>query len=68
VGWLYVVPDAGKGSTPNVMAAFTCAVHDRQSATHQDYYRGDNQQRGFHRSWSAEANRSLMYRVIMNAR
>jgi hypothetical protein len=37
------VMDGGKGPTPSVMAAFTSAVHDRQSATHQDYYRGDDQ-------------------------
>ena len=45
-GRLYVM--AGKGTTPSVMVAFTSAVHDRQSAAHEEYYRGDNQQRGFH--------------------
>jgi len=43
VGWLYVVLDTGKGATPSVMAAFACAVHDRQSAAHQEYYRGGDQ-------------------------
>jgi hypothetical protein len=41
MGWFYVVPDAGKGTTPDVMAAFTRVVHDGQPAARQKYYRGD---------------------------
>jgi hypothetical protein len=37
------MPDGGKVATPSVMAAFTCAVHDRQSAAHQKDYRGHDQ-------------------------
>jgi hypothetical protein len=43
VGWPCVMPDGGKGPTPSMMAAFASAVHDRESATHQDYYRGEDQ-------------------------
>jgi hypothetical protein len=40
-GLAYVVPDAGKGTTPDVMVAFTCVVHDGKPAARQKYYRGD---------------------------
>jgi hypothetical protein len=41
MGWLYVVPDAGKGTTPDVVTAFTCAVHDGQSAAQENYHGGN---------------------------
>jgi hypothetical protein len=47
--WLYVLPDAGKRTTPDVTAAFTRTIHDCESAARQKYYRGYNQ-KGFHNS------------------
>jgi hypothetical protein len=41
--WLYVLPDAGKRTTPDMTAAFARTIHDCKSAARQKYYRGDNQ-------------------------
>jgi hypothetical protein len=38
-----MVPDAGNGSAPGVMATLARAVHHRQRTARQEYYRGDNQ-------------------------
>ena len=38
-----MVPDAGNGSAPGMMATLARAVHHRQGTARQEYYRGDNQ-------------------------
>jgi len=38
--WLYVLPDAGKRTTPDMTAAFTRTIHDCESAARKKHYRG----------------------------
>jgi hypothetical protein len=61
--WLYVLPDAGKRTTPDMTVAFARTIHDCESAACQKYYRGDNQ-KGFHSSRPPERSVFPTYPVL----
>jgi len=64
--WLYVLPDAGKRTTPDMTAAFTRTIHDCESAARKKHYRG-YKKRAFIVLGRPERS-VLTYQIYMNAR